>query len=81
MSYFFSSDSPSVEVEAGRGGGGAGGAGGVHNDHECKVMPLKLTIVKQKMHSCHGRHHDVICSPKVLRNVWSYDFYDDVIHC
>ena len=48
----------------------------MHNDHECMVMgyvyhinildwillPLKLTIVQQKMHSCHGRHPDVICS-------------------
>ena len=26
------------------------------------LSPLKLTVVQQKMHSCHGRRHDVICS-------------------
>ena len=60
---------PSVEVERERGRR----AGQMeHNDHECKVMlsytilhwillPLKLTIFQQKMHSFH-RSHDVICS-------------------
>ena len=55
---------PSVEVGRGKMG---------HNDHEfevClsytildwKLLPLKLTIIQQKMHSLHGSLYDIICS-------------------